>query len=40
MDFVIDDGTGNLSGTKAKAPKEFAGIGTDATAAAILGSEV
>ncbi len=40
MDFVVDNGSGNLPGTKAKAPEEFAGIDTDATAAAIFGSEV
>ena len=40
MDFLIGNSTGNLPGMKAKAPEEFAGIGTGAAAAAILGSEV
>lgn len=39
MDFAIDNGTGNLPGTKAKAPEKFARIGTGTAAAAIFGSE-
>jgi hypothetical protein len=37
MDFLIGNSTGNLPGMKAKAPEEFAGIGTGAAAAAING---
>jgi hypothetical protein len=40
MDFVIDDGTGNLPGTKAEAPEEFTGINAGTASVAILGSEV
>jgi hypothetical protein len=40
MDFAVDNGTGNLSRTKAEAPEEFAGIDTGAAAAAINGCEL
>jgi hypothetical protein len=40
MDFVIDDGAGNLTGPNAKACEEFAGIDANAAAAALNGSEL